>query len=210
MPDGYLAGAYEEIRSRGGVSIADEVQVGYGRLGHHFWGVEQQGAVPDIISVAKAMGNGFPLGAVITRREIAEALSNEGNFFSSAGGSPVSCAAGLAVLDVIRDEGLQRNAAEVGDHLVSRLEELARRHPIIGAVHGMGLYLGIELVRSRETLEPAAEETAAVCERLLHHGVIMQATSERQNVLKVKPPLCLSIASADFFVDALDRVLSGA
>ena len=210
MPDGYLAGAYQEIRSRGGVAIADEVQVGYGRLGRHFWGVEQQGAVPDIISVAKAMGNGFPLGAVITRREIAEALSREGNFFSSAGGSPVSCAAGLAVLDVIRDEELQRNAADVGDHLVARLEELADRHPIIGAVHGMGLYLGIELVRSRESLEPATEETAAVCERLLDYGVIMQATSERQNVLKVKPPLCLSIASADFFVDALDRVLSEA
>jgi 4-aminobutyrate aminotransferase-like enzyme/Ser/Thr protein kinase RdoA (MazF antagonist) len=208
MPGGYLAGAYEEIRSRGGVCIADEVQVGYGRLGNHFWGVEQQGVVPDIISVAKAMGNGFPLGAVITRREIAEALSREGNFFSSAGGSPVSCAAGLAVLDVIRDENLQANAAAVGDHLVARLQELAERHPIIGAVHGMGLYLGIELVRSRESLEPATEETAAVCERLLHHGVIMQATSERQNVLKVKPPLCLSLASADFFVDALDLVLT--
>lgn len=209
MPDGYLAGAYEEIRTRGGLAIADEVQVGYGRLGRHFWGVQQQDAVPDIIAVAKAMGNGFPLGAVITRREIAEALSREGNFFSSAGGSPVSSVAGLAVLDVIRDEGLQQNAARVGDHLVARLEELASRHEVIGAIHGMGLYLGIELVRSRATLEPATEETAAVCERLLHHGVIMQATSERQNVLKVKPPLCLSVESADFFVDALDAVLSG-
>jgi 4-aminobutyrate aminotransferase-like enzyme len=164
--------------------------------------------VPDIISVAKAMGNGFPLGAVITRREIAEALSREGNFFSSAGGSPASCVAGLAVLDVIRDEGLQQNAASVGDHLVSRLNVLAQRHEIIGAVHGMGLYLGVELVRSRQTLEPATEETAAVCEALLQHGVIMQATSERQNVLKVTPPLCLSLESADFFVDALDEVLS--
>jgi len=208
MPNGYLAGAYEEIRARGGVAIADEVQVGYGRLGRHFWGVQQQGAVPDVISVAKAMGNGFPLGAVITRREIAEALSREGNFFSSAGGSPASCVAGLAVLDVIRDEGLQQNAASVGDHLVSRLNELAQRHEIIGAVHGMGLYLGVELVRNRQTLEPATEETAAVCEALLQHGVIMQATSERQNVLKVKPPLCLSLESADFFVDALDEVLS--
>lgn len=210
MPDGYLSGVYEEIRERGGLAIADEVQVGYGRLGHHFWGVQQQAAVPDIIAVAKAMGNGFPLGAVITRKEIAEALSREGNFFSSAGGSPVSCVAGLAVLDVIRDEGLQQRAKQVGDHLLARLDELASRHQVIGAVHGMGLYLGIELVRSRETLEPATEETAAVCERLLHHGVIMQATSERQNVLKVKPPLCLSVESADFFVDALDRVLGGA
>ena len=208
MPDGYLVGAYEEVRRRGGLCIADEVQVGYGRLGHHFWGVEQQGVLPDILTIAKAMGNGYPLGAVITRKEIAESLSREGNFFSSAGGSPVSCAAGLAVLDVMRDEGLQANAAEVGDHLVTRLHELADRHPIIGAVHGMGLYLGIELVRDRETLEPATVETEAVCERLLELGVIMQATSERQNVLKVKPPLCLSRDSADFFVDALDEVLT--
>jgi len=208
MPDGYLAGAYELIRQHGGVAIADEVQVGYGRLGDHFWGVQQQGVVPDIISVAKAMGNGFPLGAVITRKEIAEALTREGNFFSSAGGSPASSVAGLAVLDVIRDERLQQNAAEVGRHLMSRLHELATRHPLIGAVHGMGLYLGIELVSDRTTLEPATVQTAAVCERLLDFGVIMQATSERQNVLKVKPPLCLSRQSADFFVDALDEVLN--
>lgn len=208
MPDGYLAGAYELVRQHGGVTIADEVQVGYGRLGDYFWGVQQQGAVPDIISVAKAMGNGFPLGAVITRKDIAEALTREGNFFSSAGGSPASSVAGLAVLDIIRDEGLQQNAATVGRHLVSRIQELATRHPVIGAVHGMGLYLGVELVTDHATLEPATAETAAVCERLLDFGVIMQATSERQNVLKVKPPLCLSVSSADFFVDALDEVLA--
>jgi 4-aminobutyrate aminotransferase-like enzyme len=184
------------------------VQVGYGRLGDYFWGVQQQGAVPDIISVAKAMGNGFPLGAVITRKDIAEALTREGNFFSSAGGSPASSVAGLAVLDIIRDEGLQQNAATVGRHLVSRIQELATRHPVIGAVHGMGLYLGVELVTDHATLEPATAETAEVCERLLDFGVIMQATSERQNVLKVKPPLCLSVSSADFFVDALDEVLA--
>jgi 4-aminobutyrate aminotransferase-like enzyme/Ser/Thr protein kinase RdoA (MazF antagonist) len=208
MPDGYLAGAYELVRQHGGVTIADEVQVGYGRLGDYFWGVQQQGAVPDIISVAKAMGNGFPLGAVITRKDIAEALTREGNFFSSAGGSPASSVAGLAVLDIIRDEGLQQNAATVGRHLVSRIQELATRHPVIGAVHGMGLYLGVELVTDHATLEPATAETAEVCERLLDFGVIMQATSERQNVLKVKPPLCLSVSSADFFVDALDEVLA--
>ncbi len=207
MPDGYLAGAYREIRERGGLCIADEVQVGYGRLGSHLWGVQQQGAVPDIVTIAKAMGNGYPLGAVITRTEIAESLSREGSFFSSAGGSPVSCVAGLAVLDVMRDEKLQENAEVVGRHLVARLEQLATRHQIIGAVHGMGLYLGVELVRDRQTLTPATEETAAVCERLLELGVVMQPTSERQNVLKVKPPLCLSLASADFFVDALDRAL---
>jgi 4-aminobutyrate aminotransferase-like enzyme/Ser/Thr protein kinase RdoA (MazF antagonist) len=207
-PEGYLARVYGQIRARGGLCIADEVQVGYGRLGSHFWGVEQQGVVPDIITVAKAMGNGYPLGAVITRRDIAESLAREGNFFSSAGGSPVSCVAGLTVLDVIRDESLQQNADAVGRHLAGRLAELAQRHPIIGAVHGMGLYLGVELVRDQATREPAASETAAICERLLGLGVITQPTSERQNVLKIKPPMCLSRQSADFFVDMLDEVLT--
>jgi 4-aminobutyrate aminotransferase-like enzyme/Ser/Thr protein kinase RdoA (MazF antagonist) len=208
LPDGYLAGVYADIRARGGLCIADEVQVGYGRLGEYFWGVQQQGVVPDIITVAKAMGNAFPLGAVITRREIAESLAREGNFFSSAGGSPVSSVAGLAVLDVMRDEGLQENARVVGAHLVDRLTELAEKHALIGAVHGLGLYLGIELVRDRVTLEPAAAETAAICERMRELGVIVQPTSERQNVLKVKPPLCLTIESADFFIDMLDEVLT--
>ncbi len=207
-PVGYLALAYEAVRARGGLCIADEVQVGYGRLGSHFWGVQQQGVVPDILTMAKAMGNGYPLGAVITRRDIAESLAREGNFFSSAGGSPVSCIAGLTVLNVIRDEGLQANAEAVGQLLATRLADLAARHHIIGAVHGMGLYMGVELVRDRETREPATAETTAICERLLTLGVIMQPTSERQNVLKIKPPMCLSMASADFFVDALDEVLS--
>ncbi|TAM66613.1 MAG: aminotransferase [Microbacteriaceae bacterium] len=218
LPDGYLSGAYRAVRARGGLCIADEVQVGYGRLGEFFWGVQQQGVVPDIITIAKAMGNGYPLGAVITRREIAESLAREGHFFSSAGGSPVSCVAGLAVLDVMRDEQLQENARVVGAHLRKRLESLisaptATRHPhgpsvFVGAVHGLGLYLGVELVRDPVTREPAAAETAAICERLLELGVIMQATSERQNVLKIKPPLCLSLAGADFFADALERVLA--
>ena len=163
--------------------------------------------VPDIITMAKAMGNGYPLGAVLTRRDIAESLAREGNFFSSAGGSPVSCVAGLAVLDVIRDESLQENADAVGRHLAGRLAELAVRHPIIGAVHGLGLYMGIELVRDQGTREPATSETAAICERLRDLGVITQPTSERQNVLKIKPPMCLSRESADFFADMLEEVL---
>ena len=207
-PAGYLALVYEKIRASGGLCIADEVQVGYGRLGSHFWGVAQQGVVPDILTMAKAMGNGYPLGAVLTRRDIAESLAREGNFFSSAGGSPVSCVAGLAVLDVIRDESLQQNAEAVGRHLAGRLTELAERHPLIGMVHGMGLYLGVELVRDRNTREPAIGETAAISERMLELGVIVQPTSERQNVLKIKPPLCLSRQSADFFVDRLDEVLT--
>ena len=196
------------VRARGGVCIADEVQVGYGRLGHYFWGFEQQGVVPDIITVAKGMGNGHPLGAVITTKAIADALEKEGYFFSSAGGSPVSSVVGMTVLDIMRDEELQENARTVGDHLKRRLEALGQRFSIVGAVHGMGLYLGLEFVRDRETLAPATEETAAICDRLLELGVIMQPTGDYLNVLKIKPPLCLSQESADFFADMLERVLS--
>jgi 4-aminobutyrate aminotransferase-like enzyme/Ser/Thr protein kinase RdoA (MazF antagonist) len=208
LPDGYLAAVYAEVRRHGGLAIADEIQVGYGRLGHWFWGFEQQGVVPDVVTVAKAMGNGHPLGAVITSRSVASRYRDAGYFFSSTGGSPVSCVAGLAVLDVIESEGLQANAALVGSYLKGRLEELAGRHPLIGAVHGAGLYLGVEFVRDRGTLEPAAAETMAICDRLLELGVIMQPTSDRMCVLKIKPPLCLDVAGADFFADALDRVLT--
>jgi len=208
LPDGYLAAVYAEVRRHGGLAIADEIQVGYGRLGHWFWGFEQQGVVPDVVTVAKAMGNGHPLGAVITSRSVASRYRDAGYFFSSTGGSPVSCVAGLAVLDVIESEGLQANALSVGTYLKERLEELAGRHALIGAVHGAGLYLGVEFVRDRGTLEPAAEETMAICDRLLELGVIMQPTSDRMCVLKIKPPLCLDVAGADFFADALDRVLT--
>ncbi|WP_426126045.1 aminotransferase [Pararhizobium sp. PWRC1-1] len=208
LPPGYLKDIYALVRARGGVCIADEVQVGYGRLGHHFWGFDEQGVVPDIITIAKGMGNGHPLGAVITTKPIADALEKEGYFFSSAGGSPVSSVVGMAVLDIMRDEKLQENARVVGDHLKRRLEALAQRFPLVGAVHGMGLYLGLEFVRDRETLMPATGETAAICDRLLQLGVIMQPTGDYLNVLKIKPPLCLSRESADFFADMLERVLS--
>ena len=208
LPDGYLAAVYDAVRAAGGLAIADEVQVGYGRLGNWFWGFQGQGVVPDIVTVAKAMGNGQPLGAVITTRAVADAYRSQGYFFSSAGGSPVSSVVGLTVLDVIEREGLQHNALVVGEHLRTRLAELAERHPLIGAVHGSGLYMGVELVRDRQTLEPAAAETSAICERMRELGVIVQPTGDRMNVLKMKPPMCLSIAAADYFVDMLDRVLT--
>lgn len=208
LPDGYLCAVYAAVRAAGGLAISDEVQVGYGRLGQWFWGFQQQGVVPDIVTVAKAMGNGQPLGAVITSRAIAEAYRTQGYFFSSAGGSPVSSVIGLTVLDVIEREGLQYNAFAIGQHLRSRLEELAERHQLIGAVHGSGLYMGVELVRDRQTLEPADTETTAICERMRELGVIVQPTGDHMCVLKMKPPMCISIASADFFVDTLDRVLT--
>ena len=208
LPDGYLRAVYAAVRAAGGLAIADEVQVGYGRTGRWFWAFQQQDVIPDIVCVAKAMGNGQPLGAVITTREIAESFRTQGYFFSSAGGSPVSCVVGLTVLDVIDRERLQENALTVGDHLKARILDLATRHPLIGTVHGSGLYMGVELVRDRTTLEPAAEETSAICERMLQLGVIVQPTGDRQNVLKMKPPMCLTRESADFFVEMLDRVLS--
>ena len=207
LPDGYLAGVYERMRARGALCIADEVQVSYARLGKHFWGTEQQGVVPDIITIAKAMGNGHPLGAVITRRDIAERFSEEGPFFSSAGGSPLSCRIGLTVLDIMRDEGLQHNAEVVGRHLKQGLERLGERFDLIGAVYGMGLYLGVELVSDRAAFTPATGVAARLCDELLLRGCIVQPTGDFKNVLKIKPPLCLSIASADHFLDALADAL---
>ncbi|RYG48035.1 aminotransferase class III-fold pyridoxal phosphate-dependent enzyme, partial [archaeon] len=207
LPEGYLAATYEAVRAAGGLCIADEVQVGYGRTGRYWWAHEMHGVRPDMITIAKAMGNGHPLGAVITSRAVAEAFGKTGSFFSSAGGSPVSCVVGLTVLDVIRDEGLQANAAAVGDRFAQRCAELQAKYPIIGAVHGMGLYMGLELVRDRETREPATREAYAICDRMRELGVIVQPTGERANVLKMKPPMCLTLADADFFCHALETAL---
>ena len=208
LPDGYLAAAFASVRAAGGICVADEVQVGYGRLGNYFWGFEQQGVVPDIVTMAKCTANGVPVGAVVTTREIAETLRRqEGSFFSSMGGSPVGCAAALATLDVLEGEGLQANALAIGQHIADRVNALADEYPIIGTVHGLGLYRGIELVRDRESLEPATEEALAICERMRELGVIVQPTSDYENVLKIKPPLCIDREAADVFVDALEMTL---
>lgn len=208
LPEGYLQAVYAEVRRAGGLTIADEVQVGLGRLGSWFWGFQQQGVVPDIVSLAKSFGDGHPLGAVVTTKEIAASFAAEGYFFSSTGGSPVSCVVGATVLDVIVEEDLPGNAKRVGRYLKDRLEELGQRHELIGTVHGEGLYLGVEMVRDRATLEPATTETAEICERLLHRGIIVQPTGNNLNVLKIKPPLSFDEAAADFFVDALDHALT--
>lgn len=208
LPVGYLAAVYDAVRAHGGLAIADEVQVGYGRLGEWFWGFQQQGVVPDIVTVAKAAGSGHPLGAVVTTREIAQRYRTGGYFFSSAGGSPVSSVVGATVLDILRDEDLPGNARATGGYLKERLEDLGRRHPMLAAVHGHGFYLGPEFVRDRETWEPATAETAAICARLRDLGVIAQPTGDHQNILKIKPPMCFSRESADALVAALDRVLT--
>lgn len=208
LPDGYLAEVYAAVREAGGVAIADEVQVGYGRLGEWFWGFQQQGVTPDIVAVAKSMGNGHPLGAVITTRAIAEAYRTGGYFFSSTGGSPVSATVGLTVLDIIRTEDLQENARVVGARLKAGLEALAERHACIGTVHGVGLYLGLELVADRDARTPDTALTRDLCERLRQLGVIMQPTGDHGNVLKIKPPLVVTADEVGFFVAMVDRALS--
>jgi 4-aminobutyrate aminotransferase-like enzyme/Ser/Thr protein kinase RdoA (MazF antagonist) len=207
-PAGYLRQAYAAVRKAGGVCIADEIQVGLARTGETFWAFEHEEVVPDIVTVAKAAGNGHPVGAVICRREIADALERRASFFSSPGGGPVSCEIGLAVLDTIAADGLQENAAAVGGQLKSGLEALAERHGAIGAVHGRGLYLGVDLVADRQSKAPARTLARAVCERMRRLGVVVQPTGDAGNVLKVKPPLCLTAEDAAMFTAALDRALT--
>src|SRR5205823_5908633 len=172
FPPDYLAEVYRHVRGAGAVCIADEVQVGFGRLGAHFWGFETQGVVPDIVVLGKPIGNGFPLAAVVATREIAESFNNGMEFFSTFGGNPVSCAAGLAVLDVLQDEQLQQNARAVGEYWIGELNKLQRDFPVIGDVRGSGLFLGVDFVRSRETREPAPHQASYVVNRLRDLGIL--------------------------------------
>ena len=206
LPDGYLRAAYEAVRAAGGVCVADEVQVGFGRVGTHVWGFETQGVVPDIVTLGKPIGNGFPLGAVVTTREVADAFANGMEYFNTFGGSPVACAVGLAVLDVMRDEHLQERALRVGAHLKAGLETL-RRFPLVGDVRGLGLFLGVEFVRDRVTLEPAAPQAEYVVDRLRDRGILASTDGPLHNVIKIKPPLVFAEPDADHLVSTLAEIL---
>jgi 4-aminobutyrate aminotransferase-like enzyme len=195
------------VREQGGVVIADEVQVGFGRIGSHFWAFEAEGVLPDIVTMGKPIGNGHPLACVVTTREIARSFETGMEYFNTFGGNPVSCAVGLSVLDVIEDERLQENAARVGETLLSSLRELAGEHPLIGEVRGRGLFLGFELVRDRETLEPAASEARYLVNRMKEEGVLTSIDGPLENVIKLKPPLVLSEANAGYFLERLALVL---
>jgi 4-aminobutyrate aminotransferase-like enzyme len=208
LPEGYLGEAYRHVREAEGVCIADEVQVGFGRVGSHFWAFETQGVVPDIVTMGKPIGNGHPLAAVVTTPEIAASFANGMEYFNTYGGNPVSCAVGLAVLDVLESEGLQARAAGIGFHLKRGLSQLKDQYPLIGDVRGEGLFLGIELVLDRETLEPAPQHAAYVAERMKDLGILISTDGPLHNVLKIKPPLVFSAENADFFVATLARVLS--
>lgn len=204
-PDGYLSHAYAAVRSAGGLCIADEVQVGFGRLGDVFWGFEAQGVVPDVVTMGKPMGNGHPMAAVVTTREIADAFDSGMRYFNTFGGNPVSCAVGLAVLDEIAARDLQAHAAVVGSHVKTLLSGLG--HPLIGDVRGRGMYLGVELVRDQVSREPAPAEALWVSELMKDEGVIVYPTGPAGNVLKIKPPLTFGLAEADLFVTVLDEIL---
>jgi 4-aminobutyrate aminotransferase-like enzyme len=207
LPPGYLAEAYEAVRTAGGVCIADEVQVGFGRLGTHFWGFQTQEVVPDIVTMGKPIGNGHPLAAVVTTPEIAASFDTGMEYFNTFGGNPVSCAIGLAVLDVIWDEQLQAHALAVGQHLRKRLQDLQASHPIVGDVRGRGLFLGVEFVRDRDLRTPAATEAAYVVERMKAHGILLSTDGPEHNVIKIKPPLVFDEADAERLAAALDVVL---
>ncbi|HEU4989036.1 MAG TPA: aminotransferase class III-fold pyridoxal phosphate-dependent enzyme, partial [Gemmatimonadaceae bacterium] len=207
LPPGYLAEAYRHVREAGGVCIADEVQTGLGRIGTHFWAFEAHGVVPDIVVMGKPLGNGHPLAAVVTTRAIADAFDNGMEYFSTFGGNTVSCAVGLAVLDVMRDEGLQAHARAVGDRLLDGLRPLTRRRALVGDVRGSGLFLGVELVRDRETLEPAADEASYVANRMREEGILLGTDGPAHNVIKIRPPMPFDASDADLLVETLDRVL---
>ncbi|MFK7772653.1 MAG: aminotransferase class III-fold pyridoxal phosphate-dependent enzyme [Saprospiraceae bacterium] len=208
LPDGYLKTIYKMIRAEGGICIADEVQVGFGRTGEKFWAFELQDVIPDIVTMGKPIGNGHPLAAVVTTQKVAETFANGMEYFNTFGGNPVSCAIGREVLNVIKEEKLQKNAKEVGDYLTIHLQKLKERHSIIGDVRGIGFFLGIELVSNRKTLEPAADETNYLANRMRERGILMSTDGPLHNVLKIKPPMCFSFSDADFLIENLDKVLS--
>lgn len=207
-PRGYLKKAAQIIRNAGGLFIADEVQPGFGRTGMHFWGYEADGLVPDIVTMGKPMGNGHPLSAIVSRREIIEDFSSIGSYFNTFGGNPVSCAAGLAVLDVIEQEGLQENARIVGEYLTSGLRALAEKHTAIGDIRGTGLFIAIELVKDKESREPATAFTADVVNGLKDRGVLSGAIGPDANILKLRPPMVLSREDADYMLPILDEALA--
>lgn len=208
LPEGYLAAAFEAVRSAGGLCIADEVQVGFGRVGAHWWAFETQGVVPDIVTMGKPIGNGHPIGAVVTTRAIADAFADGMEFFSTFGGNPVSCAVGLAVMDVIEEEGLRERAARAGARLRDGFSDLAERVPLVGDVRGLGMFMGVELVGDRDTLEPAVQETAALVEACRAEGVLVSAEGPHHNVLKIKPPLTFEETEADLLLGVIERTLT--
>jgi 4-aminobutyrate aminotransferase-like enzyme/Ser/Thr protein kinase RdoA (MazF antagonist) len=207
FPSGYLADVYKYVRAAGGVCIADDVQTGYGRIGTHFYGFEAQSVKPDIVVLGKPIGNGHPLAALITTPEIADSFDNGMEFFSTFGGNPVSCAVGLEVLKVVLEENLQTHAWQVGNRLLEGLRPLGEKYSIIGDVRGSGLFLGVELVKNRQTLEPAAEEASFIVNQMREHGILLGTDGPFHNILKIRPPMPFDEENADILVETLEKIL---
>jgi 4-aminobutyrate aminotransferase-like enzyme len=205
-PKGYLAAVYAKVRAAGGVCIADEVQTGLGRLGDYYFGFEHQEAVPDIVVMGKPIGNGHPLGVVVTTKEIAESFDNGIEFFSTFGGSTLSCRIGKEVLDIVDDEDLQTNARIVGTQLITGLKTLEEKYPCVGDVRGMGLFLGVELIN------PDGSEATAICSyvknRMRDYRILIGSEGPKDNILKIRPPLSIDPEDAEMIITVLDKVLS--
>ena len=207
LPDGFLERAFELVRDEGGVCIADEVQIGFGRVGSKFWGFETANVQPDIVTMGKSMGNGHPLSVVVTKKQIADKFNNGMEYFNSFGGNPVSCAVGKAVLNVIEDEKLQQNAHKVGEYLLEKLKQIQGEFPLIGQVRGMGLFIGIELIKEKSKLIPAHAEAEKVVNEMMRKRILLSTDGPDHNVIKIKPPMVFSTENADELVLNLSEVL---
>eukprot|EP00339_Tiarina_fusa_P018491 CAMPEP_0117038574 /NCGR_PEP_ID=MMETSP0472-20121206/27131_1 /TAXON_ID=693140 ORGANISM="Tiarina fusus, Strain LIS" /NCGR_SAMPLE_ID=MMETSP0472 /ASSEMBLY_ACC=CAM_ASM_000603 /LENGTH=402 /DNA_ID=CAMNT_0004748833 /DNA_START=201 /DNA_END=1409 /DNA_ORIENTATION=+ len=207
LPDGYLKEVYEHVHNAGGLCIADEVQTGFGRLGTHFWGFEKNDVKPDIVTMAKSIGNGTPLAALATSRKIAESISGKLHF-NTYGGNPVSCAVGRAVLRVIEKDNLQKNCLERGNQLLAGFDKLKEKHDLIGDVRGHGLMLGVEFVKDRKTKEPATQEFLQIFEDCKNHGLLLGKGGIYGNVMRVKPPMCITAEDVEFTLDVLDQAIA--
>jgi len=207
-PPEYQQKVYEKVRAAGGLIVCDEVQSGLTRMGDHYWGFMDSGVVPDIVTMGKPMGAGHPLAIVVTTPEIAAEFARESEYFNTFGGNPVSATAGKAVLEVVARENLLANVRKSGDYLIAGFRKLADKHELIGDIRGKGLFLALELVRSRDTKEPASSEAAAIAERMRENGVLLALIGEQRNTLKLRPPLVFTTEHADIALAALDDALS--
>ncbi len=208
MPDGYLSAVYQQVRAAGGVCIADEVQVGFGRVGSHMWAFETQDVVPDIVTLGKPIGNGHPMAAVITTQAIADAFVTGMEYFNTFGGNPVSCAIGMAVLDVIEQEKLQAHALTTGNYFQDKLIELQQDFSLIGDVRGLGLFIGVELVEDRITKEPATKKTSWLVEFFKQHHILLSTEGAFYNILKIKPPMAFTRTDTDKFIKVFKMALT--
>jgi 4-aminobutyrate aminotransferase-like enzyme len=203
LPEGYLKEVYAMVRAEGGLCVADEVQVGFGRVGSHWWAFEMQDVVPDIVTMGKPIGNGHPMSAVVTTREVADSFNNGMEYFNTFGGNPVSCAAGLAVIDVIERDKLRENALNVGNYLIDGFRKMQQRFDIIGDVRGQGLFLGIELVTDRKTKAPATALARKINDGARERGILMGTEGPHDNVLKMRPSMVFNRANADHLLSVL-------